>query len=398
MKNIREVNINSKKILLRADFNVAIENGAVKEGFKIAACKETVDHLLSQNCKVALCSHLGRPNGKPNPEFSLGQIKDDITNILGINIVFIDDCIGEKVKNGLENLKSGEILLLENVRFYPGEETNDENFAKQLAENFQIFVNDAFSVCHRDQASVTGVAKILPSYAGMRLEKEIEEMEKVYPHTNLDGNSVNEQSGGNKTNYKNRLNGDEKVGVEVKNNFARPAVAIIGGAKIETKLPVIQAFEKIYDYVLVGGKIANEAIDQEIQFSDKVNLPVDFIDDRLDIGPETINKFSEIIKTAKTIVWNGPMGKFEEEKYAQGTQKIFEAVIAGSAYTLVGGGETLEILEKNQAMNKISFVSTGGGAMLEYLSGNKMPGIEILDATHSTENGSQTIIAKTSST
>ena len=355
------LNLKNKKALVRVDFNVAVENGKAKEVFKIAACKETVEYLLSQNCKIALISHLGRPEGKINPEFSLGQIKDDVEKIIGQKVIFIDDCIGEKVKNGMENLQNGEVLLLENVRFYEGDEKNDSEFSKKLAENFDIFVNDAFSVCHRDQASVTGVAKILPSCAGLRLQKEINNLDKI------------------------------------KNNPEHPAVAIIGGAKIETKLPVIQAFEKIYDFVLVGGKIANEAIDQHIKFSEKVYpvkssavagdapgvfnrvlLPIDFIDDRLDIGPETINKFSEIIKNAKTIVWNGPMGKFEEEKYAQGTQKIFEAVISSGAFILIGGGETLEILEKNQAMDKVGFVSTGGGAMLEYLSGNSMPGIEVL--------------------
>jgi phosphoglycerate kinase len=341
--NLRIENINSKKALLRVDFNVSIENGKAKELFKIKAARETVDYLLSQNCKVALCSHLGRPDGKVNAEFSLSQIVNDIQESLSKKVKFVDDCIGAKVKEALTQLAQEEVLLLENVRFYPGDEANDETFSKRLAENFEVFINDAFSVCHRDQASVTGVAKILPSFAGMRLEKEIQEMDKV------------------------------------KNKFEKPAVAVIGGAKIETKLPVIQAFEKIYDYVLIGGKIANEAIDQKTPFSQKVLLPTDFIDNRLDIGPETVKKYCEIIKDAKTIVWNGPMGKFEEEKYAVATQKIFEAIIGSSAYTVVGGGETLEILEKNQAMDKVNFVSTGGGAMLEYLSGNLMPGIQALN-------------------
>ncbi|MCX6763275.1 MAG: phosphoglycerate kinase [Candidatus Moranbacteria bacterium] len=342
ISKIQDADIEGKKVLLRIDFNVAVENGRAKETFKIKACQETVKYLLEKKCKIALCSHLGRPEGKPNLEFSLEQIKADVENILGVKINFIGDCAGDKVKNSLEDLNSGEVLLLENVRFYEGEESNDANFAKKLAENFEIFINDAFSVCHRDQASVTGVAKILPSYAGFWLQKEIENLDRL------------------------------------KNNPEKPAVAVIGGAKIETKLPVIQTFEKIYDYVLVGGKIANEAVDQKISFSEKVILPIDYIDDRLDIGPDTISKFSQIIKGVKTIIWNGPMGKFEEEKYAVGTQKIFEAIISGSAYTLVGGGETLEILEKNNAMDKISFVSTGGGAMLEYLSGSTMPGIEVL--------------------
>jgi len=344
LKKIQDANPEGKKVLLRADFNVAIENGRIKEAFKIKACKETVDYLLQRNCQVAICSHLGRPEGKVNPEFSLGQIKNDIEENIGHKIIFVDDCIGEKVEARINNVQSGEVLLLENVRFYEGEEKNDVDFAKKLGEGFDIFVNDAFSVCHRDQASVTGVARILNSYAGFWLQKEINQMEKV-----------------------------EK-------NFERPAVAIIGGAKIETKIPVIQAFEKIYDHVLVGGKIANEAIDQKIQFSEKVILPKDFSGDRFDIGPETISEFSKIVKNSKTIVWNGPMGKFEEAEFRVGTEKVLDAILESSAFVLMGGGETLELIEEKNIMDKISFVSTGGGAMLEYLSGKTLPGIEILES------------------
>ena len=342
LKRIQEADVKSKKVLLRTDFNVGIEGGDAKEKFKIAAAKATAGYLLEKGAKIAILSHLGRPEGKINREFSLGQIADDVEGILGFKTKFVKDCVGEEVKKGLESLNSEEMLVLENVRFYPGDEANDDDYSRKLSDNFDIFVNDAFSVCHRDQASVTGIVKFLPSFAGFQLQKEILEMEKA------------------------------------KNDFSRPAIAVIGGAKIETKLPVIEFFEEKYDYILVGGKIANEAIDQKIVFSEKVILPSDFVDDRLDIGPKTTEKFKEIIKSAKTIVWNGPMGKFEEEKYAAGTQKIFEAIIASGAYSVVGGGETLEILEKNKAMNKVSFVSTGGGAMLEYLSGGKMPGIEVL--------------------
>jgi len=353
IKKIQDVDAKNKRVLLRVDFNAGIEGGDAKEAFKIEAAKETVEYLLEKGAKVALLSHLGRPaavktlagkpDGKIDSEFSLMQLADDVERALGIKVKFVDDCIGEKVKSGIEESASGEVLLLENVRFYAGDESNDEEFSKKLAENFDIFVNDAFSVCHRDQASVTGITKYLPSFSGLWLQKEITGMEKV------------------------------------KNNFERPAIAIIGGAKIETKLPVIKFFEGIYDNVLVGGKIANEAIDQEIKFSEKVVLPEDYVDDRMDIGPKTIEKFREIILGAKTIVWNGPLGKFEEEKYSIGSQEILRAIIDSGAYTLVGGGETLEILEKNDALNKISFVSTGGGAMLEYLGGEKMPGIEALE-------------------
>lgn len=345
MKVVRDVeNLEGKKVFLRVDFNVAVQDGKVGEKFKIEAARETLEHLLSKKCKVALVSHLGRPEGKVNPEFSLGQIASQVGDILGKKIVFVDDCIGEKVGEALDEINDDEVLLLENVRFYSGEETNDKDFAEKLTANFDVFINDAFSVSHRDQASVTGVTEFLPGYAGFRLEKEILEMEKI------------------------------------RSGFARPAIAIIGGAKIETKLPVIKFFEEKYDFVLVGGKIANEALDQKIEFGEKVILPLDFSGERLDIGKGTIEKFREIISGAKTIVWNGPLGKFEEEAYAAGTNEILSAVLEnGDAYTLVGGGETLEILEDNQAMGKISFVSTGGGAMLEYLTLGTLPGIKTLE-------------------
>jgi len=353
IKKIQDADVEGKKVLLRVDFNSSVEEDTVKEKFKIQAADETVRYLLAMNAKVALLSWLGRPGGKKDPKYSLNPIKDDVEYILGHKVKFVPDCIGDEVKKAVDELKEGEIVLLENVRFYAEEgdvETGtayDEEFAKKLADGFDIFVNDAFSVCHRDQASVSGVAKILPSYAGLNLQKEIEEMEKV------------------------------------KNNPEHPAVAIIGGAKIETKLPMIKFFESIYDNVLVGGKVANEALGQNITFSEKVLMPTDFIDDRMDIGTETLVKYKEIIEKAKTIVWNGPTGKFEEEKYATSSNEILKSILASSAYVLVGGGETLEVLEKNNAMGEIQkrgFVSTGGGAMLDYLGGQSMPGIDALRA------------------
>ena len=342
MREMQFEDVANKKVLLRVDFNVSLENGSVKEAFKIAAAKETLDYLLARKCKVAMISHFGRPGGKVDPEFSLQQIVADAEVILGRKIIFVPDCIGEKVSAALDGLED-EILLLENVRFYPGDEKNDADFTKKLASSFDFFVNDAFSASHRDHASVSGLAKILPSAAGMRLQEEIAEMTIVKDHP------------------------------------IAPAVAIIGGAKIETKLPVIKFFEEKYDYILVGGKIANEAIEQKTTFSDKVILPVDFSGEKLDIGPETIEKFKRIISSAKMIVWNGPLGKFEEEEFARGTYAVLDAVLENeNAFTLVGGGETLEALENRHAMDKVSFVSTGGGAMLDYIGGAEMPGIEAL--------------------
>lgn len=343
IRKFQEAIFTNKKVLLRTDFNVGLKDGVPQERFKLEACKDSVKHIMSQpNVKLALISHLGRPDGKAQKESSMFQIKETMEEILGRKVVFVDECIGEKVKDALEKLNDGEVLLLENVRFHDGEEKNDPEFAKQLAENFDVFVNDAFSVCHRDQASVTGVAKVIPGYAGYWLQKEVDTLNKV-------------------------LHEPE-----------HPAVAVIGGAKIETKLPLIQKFEQIYDFILVGGKVANEAIDQGIDFSAKVILPLDFAKDRLDIGPKTIQRFKEVISASKVVVWNGPMGKFEEPPYDQGTRQILDIIADSDMFTLIGGGESVQVLEERNLFGSISFVSTGGGAMLEYLSGNPMPGIEAL--------------------
>ncbi len=344
MRRIQDADIKGKKILVRTDFNVEVESGTIKEKFKIAAVKDTVDKLFSDGAAhVVMMSHLGRPEGKRDEKYSLAQITDDIEEILGRKVVFCNDCIGEVVKNTFEGVDQGVAVLLENTRFYPEEEKNDLEFAENLTKGFDVFVNEAFSVCHRDQASVTGVTRFLPSYAGLWLQKEIENLNRV-------------------------LHEPE-----------HPATAIIGGAKIETKLPLIKKFQQNYDHVLVGGKVANEAIDQKIEFSRKVLLPIDFVDDRLDIGPKTVEMFKEIIYASKLVVWNGPMGKFEQQPYDQGTRQILDILADGDMFTLTGGGESIQILEERGLMGVLSFVSTGGGAMLEYLSGNKMPGLISLE-------------------
>jgi len=348
IRKIQDAEVTGKKVMLRVGFDVSVENGRAKETFKIKTVKETLDYLVKRNAKVGILTWLGRPGGKKDPKYSLSSIENDVRNILGYKIKLVSDCVGAEVGRIMDELGGGEVALLENVRFYPEEgdvETGrayEDGFARQLAENFDIFINDAFSQSHRDQASIAGIPKFIPGYAGFLLQREIEKLDKV------------------------------------REEFERPALAIIGGAKIETKLPVIKFFEGKYDHVLVGGKIANEAIDQKIGFSEKVILPVDYAGERMDIGPNTIEKFQGLIKEARTIIWNGPLGKFEDEKYSHGTQAVFEAVANSGAFSLVGGGETLEILEKNNAMEKMSFVSTGGGAMLEYLGGKKLPGIEAL--------------------
>lgn len=345
LRSIEQADFTDARVLVRVDFNVELNNVAeVQEHFRFDIIKKTIDHIAAfPGVKIALLTHFGRPEGKRDEKFSVAQIVLAVERALKRPVAFVPDCVGEEVKKALSNLSENAILLLENTRFYPEEETNDLEFAKSLAKPFTMFVNEAFSVCHRAHSSVVGVPKILPSCAGFHVLKEIEKLDQA--------------------------------------RFApgHPAVAIIGGAKIETKLPLIRELEKTYDALLVGGKIANEAIDEKIVFSEKVLLPQDFnSSERLDIGPNTIAYYIQIIKIAKTIIWNGPMGKFEEKPYDIGTDAILHAILDSGAFVVIGGGESLAVLEKANVMDKIGFVSSGGGAMLEYLSGKQLPGLEAL--------------------
>ncbi len=344
IQDICAISVSGKSVLVRVDFNVELdEQRDVKEKYKVLAAKETVDYLVAQGAKVALLTHLGRPEGKLLDEFSVRHIVDDAERILGRSILFVDDCIGEKVAFALSDLPEGGVLLLENVRFHAGDEINDVEFSRALASSFDMFVNDAFSVCHRDQASVTGVTKFLPSFAGKHLMEEIRHL------------------------------------TAVRDCPARPAIAIIGGAKIETKLPILRVFEKSYDKVLVGSKIACEANEQKLTFSEKVVFPEDYTDHCLDIGVLATEQFCREIADAKTIIWNGPLGKFESPEHAKGTYTILDAIVKSDAFSVVGGGETIIALEEAGMFGKISFVSTGGGAMLEFLSGEPMPGFLALE-------------------
>ncbi|MEI8103703.1 MAG: phosphoglycerate kinase [Candidatus Moraniibacteriota bacterium] len=343
LKRIDELEVKGKKVLVRIDANVEIdEKGDVREKYKIESAKQTVAYLVAQGAKVALVSHFGRPDGKVDEKFSVACLTDDVERALGVSVKFVDDCVSEAIPVELENLAENQVLLLENVRFYAEEETNDAGFAERLARPFEIFINEAFSVCHRDQASVTGITKFLPSGAGFHLLEEV------------------------------RFLG------EALQSPAHPAIAIIGGSKIETKIPVLKAFEAQYDFVLVGSKIADEAQAEGMSFSEKVMLPVDFAEGHLDIGAQTIELFVEKIQTAKTIVWNGPLGKFEESPYDTGTRAIVSSMAASDAVTIVGGGESVQTLEEWGCFGAMKFVSTGGGAMLDFLAGAPMPGLEAL--------------------
>ncbi|MEK7680440.1 MAG: phosphoglycerate kinase [Patescibacteria group bacterium] len=373
----RAKNLHGKTVLVRADFNVPIKNLKVVENFKIKKTLPTLNYLLDHGVKqIIIVSHLGRPNGVER-KLSLAPVAKELAKLLHktVGLAFLED------------KKTGRVTLLENIRFIKGEERNEASLAKKLAEMADIFVLDGFAVAHRDAASVTGVSKYLPSYAGLLLEEE--------------------------------LNGLKKIMEKPK----RPMVAIIGGAKIETKISVINSFLKIADHILVGGamfntilwarglKVGDSLVDKNFKKeaivllkNKKIILPVDVIvgdakgkkamavdvdknfsikkgDGIYDIGPKTIRLFSKFIKKAKTIVWNGAMGRFEEKTYRFGTFSMAHLVASrskGRAYGVCGGGETVEVLQNLGLMGQVDLVSTGGGAMIEFLSGKKLPGLKAL--------------------
>ena len=343
MKTLKDFNFQNKKTLVRVDFNVPLsERGDITDDFRIRASLPTLKYLIEKKAKIILISHLGRPEGKFVKKFSLKPTANRLERLLKRKVRFLPDCLGEEVEKEIKQMKAGEVVLLENLRFYREEETNDEKFAQKLAQLADIFINDAFSVCHRAHASVVGVTKYLPSVSGFLLEKEIKILSQIIKRPK------------------------------------RPLVVIIGGKKIADKAKVAERFSEIADLLLVGGLVAHEIKRGEIKIkSEKVSFP--FEDkDKLDIGPKTVAVFKEKIKKAKTIFWAGPLGKIEEKKYQKGTREIAQAIIKSSAFSVIGGGDTIEFVNKIGLVSKFGHVSIGGGAMLEFLAGEKMPGIEVL--------------------
>ncbi len=349
MKIIKDLDFVGKNVLIRCDFNVPMENKIItdEEDDKIEFSLETIRMILEKEAKfILLVSHLGRPGGKFNENFSLEPIRKKIEEYSGLEVSLVKNI--EDIKNTRDDQKI-ELAILENIRFWKEEEASDEDFAKKITNGFDVYVNNAFPVSHRDHASLTKFPKFCPEKcAGRLFAKELENLNKV------------------------------------KNNPQKPAVAIIGGSKIETKLPVIENLAKDYDSVLVGGKTANEALDKKMNFPENVILPIDFspiqkAEARLDIGPKTRELFIEKINQAKTIIWNGPLGMFEDEDCAVGTKEIAQAIIANKeAFSLVGGGETITALNYFANVKDFDYVSMSGGAMLDFLAGKELPGIKAL--------------------
>lgn len=341
LKSVKNISVKGENVLLRVDLDVPIKNGKIEDETRLEAWFETFEFLVRNGAIVILAGHLGRPNGK-DEKLTLLPIVSFISK--KINSKFKKTIIGE-----FEGWKLAEnVFILENLRFFKGEEENDSEFAKKLAQLCDIYVNDAFAVSHRNHASIVGVTKFIPSYAGLRLLKEVEILSQVLE------------------------------------NPKRPLCVIIGGAKIETKLPLVEKMHHFADFVLVGGEIAeNIKVLLKVQHK-KLNskrsmlLVSDLTPNTKDITEKSAQNFVEVCKSANTIVWNGPMGLFEEKDSQKGTEILARGIVNLSAYKIVGGGDTISFLKKHSLLNKFDFVSIGGGAMLEFLAGIKLPGIEAL--------------------
>lgn len=389
-QSVKDIDVHGKRVLVRVDFNVPVdEQQNITDDTRIRAALPTISYLLGEGAKLILVSHFGRPKGQVNSKYSLKPVAVRLSELIGQDVPLAQDCIGPQVMAQVKGLKDGQAILLENVRFHAEEEKNDPEFAKQLASLAEIYVNDAFGTAHRAHASTEGVAYYLPAVAGLLLQKEVEVMSKVLE------------------------------------NPARPFVAIIGGAKVSDKIGVIENLMGKVNVLIIGGGMANTflkaqgySIGKSLVEEDKLTLaselltkaktlgveialPEDVIvakefkaeaDHRtvpvnqigedemaLDIGPKSSEVFAKHIAGAQTVVWNGPMGVFEMESFAKGTEKVAQAVAACSGTTIVGGGDSVAAVEKMGVAERLTHISTGGGASLEFLEGRVLPGVTALN-------------------
>src|SRR4030042_463682 len=342
MKTLKNFNFKNKKVLVRCDFNVPLsEKGNVLDDFRIKSTLPTIEYLIKEEAKIILMSHLGRPEGKAVVGLKLTPIQKLLEKYLNLPVKKSEDCIGKETEELINKMKAKEVLLLENLRFHKEEEENDDSFARELAKLGDIYINDAFGASHRSHASIVGIPKYLPSAAGLLLEKEI------------------------------------RVLTDLMKNSKKPLLAIIGGAKVETKAELINKISESADFVLIGGLIKKEIEEKKISlnYPQKIVVPFDEVDER-DIGEKTIKLFKEKILSAKTIFFNGVLGQIEKEEFTKGTEEILRAIIQSGAFSVVGGGEMVEFVNKLGLIEKFNPVSTGGGAMIAFLSGEKLPGIE----------------------
>jgi len=386
---VRDVDVYNKRVLMRVDFNVPMVDGKITDDKRIRAALPTIQYLREKGAKIILMSHFGRPKGKVVDEFRLDPIAARLSELMGAPVAKVNDCIGDEPAAAINKMQPGDVILLENVRFYPEEEKNDPEFARKLADLGDIYVNDAFGAAHRAHASTEGVAKYLPAVSGFLMERELEFL----------GGAVN--------------------------NPKRPFVAILGGAKVKDKIAVIESLLQKVDTLILGGGLAYTflkaqgyeigrslldeerldfcreilakakekgvklllpvdvvvakefAADAEHKIVDATAIPADW--EGLDIGPKTVELFKDAIKDAATVVWNGPMGVFEFEAFAKGTNAIAQALAESNAITIIGGGDSAAAVEQAGLADKMTHVSTGGGASLEFLEGKELPGVAALN-------------------
>ncbi|WP_434511030.1 phosphoglycerate kinase [Desulfitobacterium sp. AusDCA] len=389
-QSVKDVKVKGKRVLVRVDFNVPIdENRQITDDTRIRAALPTLRYLIEEGAKLILVSHFGRPKGQANPKYSLAPVASRLSELLGQDVPMAPDCIGPEVTEKVMSLENGQAVLLENVRFHPEEEKNDPEFAKQLASLAELYVNDAFGTAHRAHASTEGVAHYIPAVAGFLMQKEVEVMGKALE------------------------------------NPARPFVAIIGGAKVSDKIGVIENLLNKVNVLIIGGGMANTflkaqgySVGKSLVEEDKVALAAELLakakssgveialpqdvvvakefkaeaehrtvsvneikeeEMALDIGPASAEIFAKHIADARTIVWNGPMGVFEMESFAKGTEKVAQAVAASAGTTIVGGGDSVAAVEKMGVAERLTHISTGGGASLEFLEGKVLPGVAALN-------------------
>jgi len=385
MKSLRDFNLKGKKVLIRVDFNVPMENGKITDDTRIIETIPTINYVVQSFGKVILCSHLGRPKGKRVPEYSLKPVYEYLKKVLKVPVKFLEDITSEEADRVLKDLKEGEVLLLENIRFYEGETKNDLEFAKVLAKFADIFINDAFSVSHRTHASVVGVAHFVSEKGiGFLMEKELKYLSKIVGKPERPFYAI---VGGSKV--------STKIGV-LRNLLNKVDKLIIGGIMANTFLAAKgyslgdSLFE--HDYIDVAKQIMKEAKEQEV----KIYLPVDVVVERnreikevslreiakedkiFDIGSETVKLFSQALEGAKTLVWNGPLGYFEKAPFYKGTVAIARKIAVLPSITIAGGGDTILAIKLAGVETSFSYISTAGGAFLEYLQGKELPGLKVL--------------------
>ncbi|MEH6940936.1 phosphoglycerate kinase [Bacillus sp. JJ722] len=387
--SIKDIDVKGKRVFCRVDFNVPMQNGVITDDTRVRAALPTIQYLVEQGAKVILASHMGRPKGQVNEDMRLTPVAKKLSELLGKEVAKADEAYGEAVEAEIAKMNDGDVLLLENVRFYPGEEKNDPELAKAFANLADIFVNDAFGAAHRAHASTEGIAKYIPAVSGFLMQKELDVLGKAM------------------------------------SNPERPFTAIIGGAKVKDKIGVIENLLDKVDNLIIGGGLAytfikaqGHEIGTSLVEEDKIELAKSFMEQAkekgvklympvdgviapefgenveckpvdidsipadwmsLDIGPKTAALYADVIKNSKLVIWNGPMGVFEFDKFANGTKAVAEALANSDAYSVVGGGDSAAAAEKFNLADKMSHISTGGGASLEFIEGKELPGVVALN-------------------